>query len=304
MVICVGEILVDMIAENTGGGTAFWRHAGGAPFNVACGIAKLGGAAGFYGCVGSDVMGDFLTDFASARGLSYCKIVKRGDCNTTLSFVELDGRGDRHFSFYRRHTADYRLDIADIPEIVRRGDIIHLGSLPLSEERGREFYDRLIAEARAAKKRISFDVNFRDDIFPDAAAAKDIYKKYIDAADILKLSREELAMFAGEENIRRGMEKLANCPQKAVFVTLGGDGSACLCGDKFEIQPALPVKVADTTGAGDAFFAGVLFEMDKGAPDLHAALKKGGICGSLTTQKKGAIDAFPAAEEVARFLRK
>ena len=301
MIICVGEILADMIAKKTDEGVYFGRYAGGAPFNVACGIAKLGGASGFYGCVGKDLIGEFLVDFAMKQPLSYCNIIRSKERNTTLAFVELNNEGDRKFCFYRKHTADYHLREKDIEEIVEKADIVHLGSLPMSESNGRKFYDKLISYAREKGKKISFDVNYRDDIFPDEEVAKEIYLKYIAAADIVKLSQEELLLFTAETDILSGMEKLAQDSDKVVFVTLGSGGSAYFYKGHFERTSALPVQVKDTTGAGDAFFAGVLSEIDKhGFDDLKTALLTGSICGSLTTQKKGAIDAFPTKDEVEK----
>ncbi len=299
MVICVGEILSDMIAVDSG---VYERHAGGAPFNVACGIAKLSKNAGFYGCVGDDIIGDFLSGFAESVGLGYLKIKTSENKNTTLAFVDLDESGERHFCFYRKHTADSDFDFGDISEIVNAADIIHLGSLPISTKQGRDFYDRLIAAAREKGKLISFDVNYRTDVFKDGTAEK-IYRKYIEESDILKLSCEELSLFTDKTDLRFQMKAFINKPEKAVFVTLGSKGSACLYKDSFLCLPSIPVHAVDTTGAGDAFFAGVLSYVDEcGFTDLEKALKIGNTCGSLTVTKKGAIDAFPSKEEIEKLL--
>ncbi len=303
MVICVGEILCDMIAVSGESGVCYERHAGGAPFNVACGIAKLTNSAGFYGLVGDDIMGKFLKGFAESIGFNYLKIKALKNKNTTLAFVDLDEFGEREFCFYRKHTADSDFDFSDIAEIVNAADIIHLGSLPLSIKRGRDFYDRLIIAAREKGKIISFDVNYRTDVFKDQKTAKKIYQKYIDEADIVKLSREELLLFTGKAD-RMGMESLINKPNKAVFVTMGKDGSACLYKDSFVHSPVIPVQAVDTTGAGDAFFAGVLSHVDQcGFADLDKTLKIGNVCGSLAVTRKGAIDSLPTKEDVMNLLK-
>ena len=302
MVICVGEILADMIAQPSDGILTYGRYAGGAPFNVACGIARLGGDAGFYGRVGDDLIGDFLTEFAAGKGLAYCNVKKLPDRNTTLAFVELDKDGDRHFCFYRKHTADYCFDEADIPQIADKANIVYIGSLALSEERGRRFMDKLIDAAKAAGKKICYDVNYRDDIFPDAESARKIYAKYIRQADIVKLSEEEVGLFSDKGNMDDAVTELAG-KDKLVFVTLGGKGSLyCLHGDIHRVG-AIRVRPKDTTGAGDAYFAGVLSVLDKeGEQAVLKAAKTGSICGSLTTLGKGAIDAFPTRGEVDKFM--
>lgn len=302
MVICVGEILADMIANCVDGVLTYGRYAGGAPFNVACGIAKLGGKAGFYGKVGNDLIGDYLRKFAFERGFSYCNVEKLQDRNTTLAFVELDEEGDRHFCFYRKNTADYCFDWDDIPQIVAAADIVYIGSLALSEQIGRDFFDELIRQTKNAGKKICYDVNYRDDIFPDAESAKKIYARYIQKADIVKLSEEEVSLFSDETDIADAVKQIAG-KDKTVFVTLGAKGSIYCHNGRINSVGAVKVRPVDTTGAGDAYFAGVLTVLDKYGPDAaEMAAKTGSVCGSLTTLRKGAIDAFPDKCDVDRLV--
>ena len=301
MIVCVGEILADLIAKRTDEGIAYSRHAGGAPFNVACGIKKLGGSAEFYGSVGNDLIGAFLKEFASARGLgSHIKSVS--DRNTTLAFVDLNEDGDRSFCFYRKRTADYCFDESEIDGIVERADIVHLGSLALSEAEGRAFYDKLIAAAHRKGKRVSFDANYRDDIFPDQKTALKIYEKYLAAADILKLSEDELKLFSKEKDEERAAQSLSH--GKMLFVTLGKRGSLFSENGGSAVRIGAPdLKPVDTTGAGDAYYAGVLYTLDtEGVQAVESAMKRGSVCGTLTTQQKGAIEAFPDPEKIAEYL--
>ncbi len=301
MIICVGEILADLIAKETEEGIVYSRHAGGAPFNVACGVKKMGGDAEFYGSVGEDLIGKFLKEFASRRGLG-AHIQNVSDRNTTLAFVDLDENGDRSFCFYRKNTADYCFDASVIGEIAERADIVHLGSLALGEEEGREFYDRLIAAVKRAGKLVSFDANYREDIFPDREQALKIYAEYLAAADILKLSEEELYLFSGEKHEESAVRKLSK--GKKLFVTLGKRGSVFSENGGSVIKVCAPdLRPVDTTGAGDAYYAGVLYTLDtEGIGSVVNAMKRGCVCGTLTTQKKGAIEAFPDLAAIAEYL--
>lgn len=301
MIVCVGEILADLIAKQTDEGIVYSRHAGGAPFNVACNVKKLGGNAAFYGNVGSDLIGTFLKQFAFSRGLgSHVRTVS--DRNTTLAFVDLDENGDRSFCFYRKNSADYCFEESEIEHIILNADIVHLGSLPLSEERGRSFYDKLIEATHRAGKRVSFDANYREDIFPDRTEALKIYRKYLAAADILKLSEEEMYLFSNEKDEERALRELSQ--GKMLFVTLGKRGSMfCENGGNVLRVGAPEIKPVDTTGAGDAYYAGVLYTLDtEGIGSVLNAMKRGSVCGSLTTQKKGAIEAFPDTAQIAQYL--
>ena len=97
MIICVGEILADMIGEKRGEAFFYERKAGGAPFNVACAAKKFGARTGFVGCVGDDTIGGFLKDFARSRGLDSLDISVDEGANTTLAFVDINASGERSF---------------------------------------------------------------------------------------------------------------------------------------------------------------------------------------------------------------
>ena len=178
--------------------------------------------------------------------------------------------------------------------------IVHIVSLMLSERSGRAFARKVAAAARRAGKKVSFDVNFRDDIFRDRAEAIRIYSEWLERADILKLSEEEAHLFFGADKENALLRLSAG---RTVFVTLGKQG-ACLYRDGVCTRRAsVAVETVDTNGAGDAFYAGALHCLDKGMTDAEAILAFANVCGALTTTRHGAADAFPSAEEVARTLR-
>lgn len=299
MILCVGEILVDMIGAEKDNTFYYERKAGGAPFNVACAAAKFGADSAFVGCVGDDTVGNFLEKFVKAQGLAYAYVKKDVTVNTTLAFVELDKSGERSFCFYRKNTADYRLP--EIPdEIFSKSDIVHIGSLMLSEPQGEEYAVRLAEKAKSAGKLISFDVNFRDDIFRDTQAAVAVYKKLIQAADIVKFSEEEMDIFT-----KTYVESLTG---KLVCISLGGKGSQWRYQGKIGNVESISVKPIDTTGAGDAFYAGILSQIDGVSREnwseelFNRAFRFGNICGALNTLGRGAIDALPDLATVKSYL--
>lgn len=300
MIVCVGEILADMIGSERDGVFAYERKAGGAPFNVACAAKKLGVSVGFVGCVGDDTIGSFLTDFARSRGLDVLDIRKDDKTNTTLAFVEIDGSGERSFCFYRKNAADYRLpEVSE--KLLSRASVVHIGSLMLSEPSGVEYALSLCRRAHEKGVRVSFDVNFRTDIFRDRETAVEAYKKILEKADIIKFSEDELEIFTREYAKSLASEKL-------VCVSLGGEGSMWMYGGESRVIPSISVRPVDTTGAGDAFFAGVLKGLDElKAPYDKAALDKifkfANVCGALNTLGRGAIDNLPDIESINERLR-
>ncbi len=300
MILSVGEILVDMIGSEKDGAFCYERKAGGAPFNVACAVKKFGGSSAFVGCVGDDLIGEFLRGFAEARGLDGLNIATDSEHNTTLAFVEIDGSGERSFCFYRKFTADYRLPHID-DALFEKANIIHVGSLMLSEEIGRTYADGLIDRAKRRGKTVSFDVNYRTDVFRDAQSATAMYKRYIELADIVKLSEDEYEIF--------GAEYVDGLKDKLVCITLGSRGSEWKFGGRSGSAHSISVKPADTTGAGDAFYAGLLKKLDGVSKSeytdefLSGALRYANVCGALNTLGRGAIDALPDEKTIDRYSR-
>lgn len=302
MIFCTGEILVDMIASKNGETTAYARYAGGAPFNVACAVQKCGGKSGFYGRVGKDTLGVFLREFAESKSLEETLIELDGERNTTIAFVDLDDAGERSFSFYRKGTADYRLQIQSVIPFIEKSTIVHLGSLVISEKEGRAYADELVAQTHKRGKLFSFDVNYRDDVFASEAEAVAVYKTYMEKADIIKLSENEIDLFSSADTLLAKLKEIAKKNQ-LVVVTLGGKGSAYFYNGEFAVVPSISVKPIDTTGAGDAFYGALLSRLDgQGFVDLQNALRFANIVGALTTTAKGAIDAIPSLEIVKKYL--
>ena len=133
MLLCIGEILADMIGEEKNGITTYERKAGGAPFNVACALNKFGADVKFVGSVGDDLIGQFLIKYAKDFGMDTTYINQSSERNTTLAFVELNEEGERSFCFYRKNTADYCMpEISD--ELIKSADIVCIGSLMLADQ--------------------------------------------------------------------------------------------------------------------------------------------------------------------------
>ena len=295
MILCVGEILVDMIAQDNNGTISYLRKAGGAPFNVACAISKYGIDSSFVGSVGDDTIGAFLCSFIKKQNLKSHLVEKNKDRNTTLAFVDLDEFGERSFCFYRKNTADYILpEIGD--EMLEVASIVHVGSLMLSHDEGVSYAKNLISKAHEKNKIVSFDVNFRTDIFVDMTKAVSVYKDIIELADIVKFSEEELEIF--------GVDYVNSLKDKLICISIGKDGSQYIYNDLKNNVSSIKVQPVDTTGAGDAFYAGVLSQIadlnktEWTKEKLDYAFLFGNICGALNTLGKGAIDNLPTKEEV------
>ena len=299
MLLCIGEILADMIGEEKNGITTYERKAGGAPFNVACALKKFGADVKFVGSVGDDLIGQFLIKYANDFGMDTTYIYKSPDRNTTLAFVELNEEGDRSFCFYRKNTADYFMpDVSD--GLIKSADIVCIGSLMLADSKCVDYALDIIERAHSFGKTVAFDVNYRTDIFRDRDSAVKAYKRILAVADIVKFSEDEVETFTEEY--------VSSLNDKLVLITLGKDGSEWRYKGKSNKIPTISVKPVDTTGAGDAFFAGTLSQLDKGVGSpiteqiLDGALKFGNIAGALNTTGRGAIDNLPDLKTINEYL--
>ena len=288
-----------MIGEEKNGIVTYERKAGGAPFNVACALNKFGAEVKFVGSVGDDLIGRFLIKYASDLGMDTTYIHQNTDRNTTLAFVELNEEGDRDFCFYRKNTADYCMpEVTD--QLIKSADIVCIGSLMLADKKCVEYALDIIDRAHSMGKTVAFDVNYRTDIYRDKDSAVITYKKILAKADIVKFSEDEVETFT-EEYVGSLCDKL-------VLITLGKEGSEWRYNGKRGQVPTITVKPVDTTGAGDAFFAGALSIIDKnvGKPLtdqlLNDALRFGNIAGALNTTGRGAIDNLPDLDTVKKYL--
>ncbi len=304
MFISIGEILVDIFKD----GESKTTLPGGAPFNVACNALLYTKDVGFIGTVGKDEDGDLLLNTAKGKPFKYLDIKVLTDRYTSKAIVSLDN-GERSFKFDRSFGADYIFDINSINlKDIKYNDIIHIGSLMLSEKEGREFFFELVKRIKKeTNAKISFDINYRDDIFNSEAEAKEIFIKALKEADILKFSIEEVELLTKEKDLVKGLKTLLNENQIAV-ITLGSKGSIYYHNGHIVEVPTIKVKPVDTTGAGDAFYSYFLASLVNHPEFINCDkevihyLTRANVVGGLATLKKGAINVAPSEEEIDQFL--
>ena len=310
--ICAaGELLIDFTPCGTSsqGQLLYARNPGGAPANVLAMAAKLGIKARLCAVVGSDNFGTFLIESMLAAGIDTRFISRTARARTTLAFVDLDERNDRSFTFYRKPGADILLTDAGIPDEAMEGcGVYHVSGVSLTDEPA---HGAVLRAARRAKEMgllVSFDPNYRPFLWPQAAQARQAFEEGMRCADIIKVSEEEVAFLLGQENAAQGAAELAKQYDALVLASCGARGAlAANPSGLLGRAEALPVAVADTTGAGDAFLGTILAALaGKERAALHSMTEQeavellhlGCMAGSLTASKLGAIPALPEKEEL------
>lgn len=291
MILAIGEILADMVGEKVDNVLTFKSFCGGAPFNVAVNAKNAGSSVAFIGRVGDDIIGRFVTDEAKKANFDFLDIQVDPVRNTTLAFVTLTD-GERDFTFNRHDTADFNIDIEEINfDKYKNLNIIHLGSLMLSEENGKTFAKKIAKKVKDLGVKLSFDMNFRMDTYNDFNDALVSYKPYVEQADIIKFSDDELRLYTGIDDVIKAIESIYHKDQLFVL-TLGNKGSMYYFNGEHNVIPTEKVKPIDTTGAGDAFFGTFISNIENktfNKENIESALVKANKAGAKTTQFLGAV---------------
>jgi fructokinase len=312
-VVCLGELLIDFVPTVSGtsliDAPAFQKAPGGAPANVAVGLARLGTPAAFMGKVGDDPFGHFLAGTLAAAGVDVGPLRFAPEARTALAFVSLTAAGEREFMFYRHPSADMLWTPAEVDAAaIRAAKVLHYGSISLIAEPARSATRHAIELARAAGLKISADPNLRLALWPDAAAARAGLRQAIGAAQIVKLSDDELAFLTGSDEPQAARADLWHEALELMVITRGTGGCVFLTRQLSGAVAGFQVEAIDTTGAGDGFVAGLLHGLlaDPGAladeARLRALCRFANAVGALTTTARGAIPALPTQAEVRALL--
>lgn len=300
-IIAFGEVLIDLIGEKGKGiknSSFFQKCFGGAPANYAIACARLGAKVSLLTKISKDNFGEFLIETLKKEkvDISY---IKRTSKKTTLAFVALDEKGKPDFIFYRDNTAETDIRKNDIKEdLFKKAKIFHFCSLSLTVNPVRSALFYALELAKKYKLIVSFDPNLRP-----ALMKKDTLfwvKKALKYTDLFLPSEEELFLITQKRNLDEAVKSLRI---KKIIVTRGEKGAILYEKNKKVSFKGFKVKVLDTTGAGDAFSAGIsvgILKKYKG----KKLLKFANAVAAISVQKIGAISSLPTLKEVKEFLEK
>ena len=290
-VVCLGELLIDLVAAETNRPladvTTFRRAPGGAPANVACGVRRLGRQAGFIGKVGDDPFGVYLRQTLENEGVDTRGLVSTPQARTTLAFIGVHDDGRKEVIFWRNPGADMLLTAEDIDEsYVGGAACFHFGSISLIDEGPRQATLKAARAARCARRLVSFDPNWRPALWPSEDRGHLAIGTALTLADVVKVSREEWRLVTGTDDLAAGAEAIHKAGPRLVVVSLGEEGCYYhhACGDGF--VPGFHVKVVECTGAGDGFVASLIV-------DLLDHIEAGKTLEGLTVRRWSAFAAGP-----------
>lgn len=296
----LGDAVVDLLPESDG---RLLPCPGGAPANVAVGIARLGGTSGFIGRVGDDPFGALMQRTLLTEGVDITYLKQDEWHRTSTVLVDLNDQGERSFTFMVRPSADLFLETTDLP-CWRHGEWLHLCSIALSAEPSRSSAFTAMTAIRHAGGFVSFDPNIREDLWQDEHLLRLCLRQALQLADVVKLSEEEWRLISGKTQNDRDICALAKEYEIAMLlVTKGAEGVVVCYRGQVHHFAGMSVNCVDSTGAGDAFVAGLLTGLSSTGlstdeREMRQIIDLAQRCGALAVTAKGAMTALPCRQEL------
>ncbi len=298
-----GDAVVDLIPD---GENHYLKCPGGAPANVAVAIARLGGQSAFFGRVGNDPLGRFMNQTLSQEQVDSRYLILDNDQRTSTVVVDLDDSGERSFTFMVKPSADQFLQTSDIPKF-EQGDWLHVCSIALANEPSRSSTFEAIERIKKAGGSFSFDPNLRPEVWQKPQEMVATVMRAVANADVVKFSEEELTLLTQTDSIEQGLNAIKALEIPLVIITQGAKGALVVTKESQTLVSGKVVKPVDTTGAGDAFVGGLLYQLSQmpdwqEAENIALAVECAHGCGALATTQKGAMTALPNQQALKAFL--
>lgn len=312
--VALGELLIDFVSVEKDVSLTdlptFAGAAGGAPANVAVGLARMGVSAGFVGKVGDDPFGEFLRRTLDSAGVDTSFLRLAEGARTTLAFVATRSDGNKDICFYRNPGADALLTADEVsPQYLASARLFHFGSVSLSRSPAREATLHAALVARDAGLLISYDPNWRPSLWADPVEGRGRIWEAMPLACVVHCADEEWEFITGSRDLEQGAERILEAGPRLVVVTLGERGCYFDSGDARGRVEGFSVRVVDPLGAGDAFVAAMLSRLlgllpDRSLPadELRDIMAYANAAGALTCTTRGVIPALPTARQVEEFL--
>lgn len=307
-VLIYGDAFVDYIAT-TKDNDLFDLYLGGATVNVSAGVSRLGVPSAFITITGDDETSSFFRRALQAEGVDLTYSIKRPSKRISGVYIHLTEANDRVFASYDNETPDLQVTADELAgEAFEAASLFHFCSGTLFHPEARETTAQALQLAKSHGVICSYDVNIRPLRWESEELCRQTVLRFLPKADVLKLTVEELLFLMEADSLEAGIERLKEYRIPVVFVTDGEHGTHAVFQDDTIHVPVVPVKPVDTTGAGDAFMAGIIRHvhlngMPKNQQELVACADFGNKLGALCATRAGAITAMPKREDIEEWNR-
>ena len=279
---------------------SFGFSVGGAESNVAIGAARLGATVTWFGRVGTDATGDFIKRLLAAEGIRTLAIDDPGFTGLMIKHERVADHAQ--VDYHRTGSAGARLTPRDIPvQAVRTADLLHItGITPALSSSARATVFEAVEIAKDADASVSFDLNYRRKLWaPDEAAP--VLKDLAHRCDVVFAGCEEADLVTGQisTGASDAAAQLSSFGVREVVIKDGPRGCCALVDGTVHRLPAIPARVVDPVGAGDAFVSGYLADRLLGA-DVGRRLMTALRAGSYAVSVPGDCENLPSRTELER----
>jgi fructokinase len=299
--LAVGEAVVDLIStgivSSLRDANSFQRFLGGEVTNLAMNMARLGHRSALGVCVGQDGFGEFLTARLGEAGVIQDYVQSSPDRPTTMIAV---ARQTQTPDFIVYRGADTQLTPAEaLVKAAQHSRAIHTSAFSLSRNPARETILTLLEKAHEQGALISLDPNYHPRIYPDRQDFTSFLKEIYPFVQVTKPSLDDgVRLFGSGYTPWEYVEFFLDLGAGFVVLTMGGEGVLLATAEeeRYRLQPN-PISVVDVTGAGDAFWSGLLSGLLSGSSPLEAA-RLGQIVAEFKIGMVGPVVAFPNLESL------
>lgn len=306
-VLIYGDAFVDYIANDTTN-TSFTKFLGGATINVAAGISRIGAPSALITITGDDETSEFCRQEIMNEGVNLDYAVFDPTKRVSGVYVHLTENCEREFKDYVDETPHLQVTPAQLQEeAFKRASVFNVCSGTMFEQTALKTTRAAVDMAKDKGAIIAIDANIRPLRWESEEICRETVTEFFEDADILKLTDEELFFLTETTTIEEGLAKLDELLVPIVLITVGGDGAYAVLNGEVIHVPVERIVPVDTTGAGDAFMAGVLCYVHfNGLPTVKEDLVKcvafGNKLGALAATKAGALTALPSYEEIKHLI--
>ena len=297
-VLTLGDLMVDFTPAGISpkGNLLYERNPGGAPANVAVTVSRLGGKSGFLGTVSDDIFGHFLADAMTKFGVNIQGLRFTRKAPTKMAFNTLDENNNRSFDFTRGEVAETYYSPEDIDEqLIDACRVFLLSTVSQYKEPCRLAAAKIVEMVKERGKLLVYDPNWNIAFSNDKEFERTVMLDTMHKADIVKISVEEAEFLFGKDITYEAVaHKIRSFGAKFVTITLGPRGCYYSYKGGEGHLPTYDVKVADTTGSGDAFIGGFIYQLTRlnmpvieqiPQPDIERMLRFAHACGALCASR-------------------
>lgn len=297
-VLIYGDAFVDYIADDQKN-SRFTKFLGGATVNVAAGVARLGAASSFITVTGENETSEFVRNELIEEGvdLSFAQIVPEKEVSGV--YVHLLDNNERHFAQYIDATPNIQVDYSAIEnKAIQQSSVFHFCSGTLFHPTALATTRKIVESMKESNVVISFDANIRPLRWESEELCRETITSFFRFINILKLTEEELFFLTQSTSMEEGIKFLQSFNIEAILLTVGSEGSYAVIDGEVIHVPVEKVVPIDTTGAGDAFVAGILSKIYlEGYPKTKEQwiryIAFGNKLGAICATKSGALSAMP-----------